>query len=132
MQNTFDHAYKKNASINNWYLYANKVESGIVFYFFDNGAGVINTAHKQLIDKFKISKKSLLESVLNGEFRSRTKFPNRNKGFPEIKSFLDSDYVGLQMILTNEVRYFKDKDNHIPLDDLKNSFQGTLLVWLLK
>jgi len=132
MQNTSDHAYKDNAIISNWYLYARKVEKGIAFYFFDNGLGVISTASKKILDKVKIGQKSILESILNGEFRTRTNLSYRGKGFPEIKKFLDSDSVGLQMILTNKVRYFKSEENQIPLDNLKNNFQGTLVVWLLK
>jgi anti-sigma regulatory factor (Ser/Thr protein kinase) len=132
MQNTFDHAYKKNAIISNWYLYAKKVDKGIAFYFFDNGLGIITTARKKFIDKFNIGQKSILESILNGDFRTRTNLPHRGQGFIDIKKLLDSDSVGLQMILTNKVRYFKNEDTHIPLDNLKNNFQGTLVVWLLK
>lgn len=133
MTNTDNHAYE-NEEFRNWYLFAYKVDAGIAFYFFDNGKGIINTAKKNLLEKalsyaFSLGHESLMEAVLNGNYRSATGLPYRNKGLPEIKDFLIDSQVLLPIILTNKIFCFPSKNEyHIN----KYNFRGSLFAWILE
>lgn len=142
MRNTSDNAYKdsnKNfVPLRNWYFFAAKVKSGLSFYFLDNGQGIINTAKPKLKDMSsyfgnKNAEINLLQEVLNGEFRSRTKLPYRGKGLPEIKEFFDSKHTIISTIITNNILY---RRNNIKNEEIfnknKKCFNGTLYVWIVK
>lgn len=134
MTNTDQHAYPKNASISNWYLYAHKVESGVAFYFFDNGKGILKTAKKKLLEKlqkitFGLDPKNLLESTLNGEFRSQTGKKYRNKGLPEIHKFLTGKNITNAIILTNNI--FADLTLG-KSKKLEYNFEGSFFIWIIK
>lgn len=142
MRNTDDHAYKDKlihfVPLRNWYFFAAKVKHGVSFYFLDNGEGIINTAKPKLKDLTsyigdKNSEVRLLKEVLNGEFRSRTKLPNRNRGLPEIKNFFDSQNVIASTIITNHVLYKKNRILKEEVFERKNKqFNGTLYAWIVK
>lgn len=135
MTNTDDHAYDEDGELRNWYLFAVKLEQGLSFYFFDNGKGVLKTAKKRILEEalekipFSYGHKSLMQSVLNGEFRSATKKKYRNKGLPEINEFLTNDTVLLPLILTNRVYTNPNEKKYYKID---HNFRGTLFVWMLK
>ena len=140
MRNTDDHAYDEEADeftpLRNWYFFAGKVQDGVSFYFLDNGKGIIKTAKQKLSD-FSVYlgasniESKIMEEVLSGEFRSRTKLPNRNKGLPEIKDFFVSDDILISTIITNNVVYnhIDGKENFVVT---KIPFRGTLYIWIVK
>lgn len=140
MRNTDDHAYDDEADaftpLRNWYFFAGKVQDGVSFYFLDNGKGIIKTAKQKLRDisvymgASSIEHK-IMEEVLSGEFRSRTKLPNRNKGLPEIKDFFVSDDILISTIITNNLVY-NNIDGHESFEVKKIPFRGTLYIWIVK
>jgi len=134
MTNTDQHAYPEDAPISNWYLYAHKVKSGVAFYFFDNGKGILKTAKKKLLEKveeltFGLDSLSLLNSTLNGEFRSQTGKKYRNKGLPEINDFLTSESIEKSIILTNNI--FVDLSLG-KSKKLEYNFEGSFFIWIMK
>lgn len=136
MTNTDNHAYSKNIEFRNWYLFSVRVEKGTAFYFFDNGKGILTTAKKSLLETvttevagFSFSYESVMNAVLNGDYRSATGLPYRNKGLPEIKDFLIESFVSSPIILSNKAFYTLDSNNFIKTDF---NFRGTLFVWILK
>lgn len=140
MRNTDDHAYLHANSnfvpLRNWYFFAVKVDEGVSFYFIDNGEGIINTAKPKLRDYTvymgnQNAEINLLNEVLNGDFRSRTKQPYRGKGLPEIKEFFDSQDVIKSTIITNNIIFIKEGTKEL-FEKKKKSFNGTLYAWILK
>jgi len=135
MQNTDDHAYDEDGELRNWYLFAIKLEKGISFFFFDNGKGVLKTAKKNILEKvvekanFSYGHESLMQSVLNGDYRSATGLTNRNRGLPEINQSLTEDGIELPIILTNRIYA---RLNEREYRKLKYNFRGTLFIWILK
>lgn len=136
MTNTDNHAYDEDGELRNWYLFGSKLDNGsVAFFFFDNGKGILKTAKKNLIEKalsklpFALKHKNIMNSVVNGEYRSITGLSYRNKGLPEINEFLTSNAVTLPIILTNKV-YFKpqEKNNY---KKTKHNFKGSLFTWIL-
>lgn len=137
MQNTDDHAYDFNAILDNWYLFAIRLEKGIGFYFFDNGRGIIKTAREKIIDKaygvIGLKQSNIMKSVLNGEFRSRTKLSYRGKGLPQINKFLMDNSVSSPIIITNKIFFTKDENSDsVFYDNLNYNFKGSLFIWILK
>jgi len=136
MLNTDNHAYDEDlekTTIDNWYLFAVKLDDKIIFYFFDNGKGITKTARNKIIDKayglINLEQKNILQSVLKGEFRSKTGIGHRGKGLPQINELLTDNKVGLSVILTNKVRrYYNNIDDYkkVPYD-----FRGSLFIWTL-
>jgi len=135
MTNTDNHAYDEDGEFRNWYLFAIRVESGVAFYFFDNGKGVLKTAKKNLLEHalkitpFSYGHESLIKAVLKGDYRSATGDNFRNKGLPEINQFLTGNSVSFPIILTNKIHCSPS------LNEFKvtqHDFRGTLFVWLLK
>lgn len=135
MTNTDNHAYNEDGELRNWYLFASKIDTGVSFFFFDNGRGIIKTAKKNLIEKaldklsFSLKHKNIMNSVLNGEYRSITGKTYRNKGLPEINEFLTSNDVALPIILTNKVYSMPQEKNNYR--KTKHNFKGSLFTWIL-
>jgi hypothetical protein len=122
--------------IDNWYLFAVKLEKGVAFYFFDNGKGIAKTARVKIIDKayrlIGLEQTNILQSVLKGEFRSRTGIGHRGKGLPQINEFLTDNSIKLSVILTNKVFSISDNNATIPkYEKVKYNFRGSLFVWVL-
>lgn len=133
MTNTDNHAYNSEI-FRNWYLFAAKVENGISYYFFDNGQGIIKTAKKNMIEtaidySFSLGHRSLMKSVLNGEYRSATGKAYRNKGLPEINDFLIEEEVGHSVILTNRLFCLPREAQCLKSE---YEFRGTLFAWIFK
>ncbi|MCT7551960.1 hypothetical protein N5T67_03815 [Aliarcobacter butzleri] len=161
MQNTDDHAYKDesednqdksednqdksedNKKINpddikrNWYLFAVQLQKGIAFYFFDNGEGITKTARKSILEKayglIQLKQEKILESTLNGEFRSATKLRNRNKGLPQVNDLLVNNDIISSVILTNKVLSIYDGGDTKTrkFKKIDYNFKGSLFVWIL-
>jgi len=137
MENTEDHAYiNKKDCLNDWYLYANKIEDRVIFYYFDNGEGIINTIRttkmEDALKKIGYTKEEkLLASAFNGELRSNTNLPYRGKGLMDINHYLENEDIVAFMVLTNNVIYSKLNDV-ISSEKLKNNFQGTFFLWVIE
>lgn len=139
IRNTDDHAYEEEhnpfAPLRNWYFFAGKVQDGISFYFLDNGKGIINTAKQRIFDKLYLAtdnlEPKLLEDVMNGNNRSRTNLSNRNKGLPEIKDFFQNADIMFSTIISNNTIY-KNNNGTITYEKKKQSFSGTLYIWIIK
>lgn len=135
MTNTDNHAYDNEGELRNWYLFAVKLERGLSFYFFDNGKGILETAKKNILEStlgkvsFSLGHASLMQATLDGDYRSATGKKHRNKGLPQINTFLTSDSVELPILITNKISSRLDKKNHIKN---KYNFNGTLFVWILE
>ena len=135
MTNTDNHAYDNEGELRNWYLFAIKLESGLAFYFFDNGKGVLETAKKTILEStlgkisFSLGHESLMKATLDGDYRSATGKRHRNKGLPQINNFFISDGVELPIIITNKIYCRPNKDLY---RKNKHNFSGTLLVWILE
>ncbi len=135
MTNTDNHAYDEDGELRNWYLFASKIDTGVAFFFFDNGKGIIKTAKKNLMEKafeklsFSLKHKNIMDSVLNGEYRSITGKTYRNKGLPEINEFLTSNDVALPIILTNKVYSMPQEKNNYR--KTQHNFKGSLFTWIL-
>lgn len=142
MQNTHDHAYDEEEEIDEdntrrtWYLFAVQLTNGIAFYFFDNGKGITKTARKSIIEKafgkISLEQCKILESTLNGEYRSVTNLPNRNKGLPQINELLKNNDIMSSIILTNKVvNYYDLKSKTNMFKKIDYNFKGSLFVWIL-
>lgn len=135
MTNTDNHAYSEEGELRNWYLFGARIETGVAFFFFDNGRGIIKTAKRTLVEKalgkLNLRDRSIIRSVLNGEYRSATGKAYRNKGLPEINEFLTRDDVKLPIILTNRVYSMPIPKDDIKYNKTKHNFKGTLFTWIL-
>ena len=136
MTNTDHHAYSEDKELRSWYMFASKLDAGgVAFFFFDNGKGIIKTAKKSLMEialvklPFALKHKNIMNSVLNGEYRSVTGLPYRNKGLPEINEFLTSNDVKLPVIITNKVYSMPQETNNYR--KTKHNFKGSLFTWIL-
>lgn len=135
MTNTDNHAYDEDGVLRNWYLFGSRIDGGVAFFFFDNGKGIIKTAKKNLIEKalnsinFSLKHKNIMRSVLNGEYRSATGKPYRNKGVPEINAFLTRIDVKYPIILTNKIYTLPQKRDGFA--KTKHNFKGTLFTWII-
>ncbi len=76
-----------------------------------------------------LAQASIMKAVLEGEYRSATNKPNRNKGLPQINNFLKEKIIELPIILTNKIYYLPQEKRSIKAN---TNFRGTLFVWMLK
>lgn len=135
MTNTDNHAYDNVGQLRNWYLFAVKLEAGLSFYFFDNGKGILETAKKTILEStlgkisFSLGHESLMKATLDGDYRSATKKKHRNKGLPQINTFLTEDGVSLPIIITNKISSYLKNEKYIKN---KYNFSGTLFVWIFE
>lgn len=141
MGNTREHAYDgtgdetliaKRKYSPKWWLMAvyNENTSNVSFTILDNGKGIPNTVRKKFFEKiFRIFKKTdyqLIQSALNGDFRTRTKNRWRGKGLPNIYQTFQKEHVSNLVIISNKA-YLNYE--HSIFKDLDIPFQGTLLSW---
>lgn len=139
MENTEAHADPNNAGSENWWLTI-KVDiknREAYFAFMDHGVGIIESLKtkpesnlmKKWLETMKASLKSNIEiinSMLDGEHKSRTGLPNRGKGIPELKRSYSRNFIKNLVIITNDVYIDLDKS----IDKRVNpSFSGTFINW---
>lgn len=131
------------ARSNKWYLMANfdKINNKINFVFLDTGFGIPKTINKNYKEKvaqilqnsvgelgfiFAAPEAHLIESALQGGFRTKTNQHFRGKGLPCIYEFYKNNYIQDLIIISNYgyidcVRNYKIQ--------LMNKFHGTLYSW---
>ena len=139
--NTRHHAYSTSNDISKWYAYAwyDKEDQSVRFTLLDTGDGIPTTVRKnwkekllQLSNRIGIGRSQdsdLIESVLNGDFRTQTQKPYRGRGIPMIQSYDDDGYTTELIIISN--RGYVCKANDVKME-LSVPLQGTLYAWRLK
>lgn len=100
MTNTKSHAYgNRHFTINSWYLYAECGDDKLYITFIDTGLGIPDTILKKVLEnlKDKYMKRNrdaqYILSALKGDFRTRTREKNRNKGMPEIFNYYKDNKI---------------------------------------
>ncbi len=135
MNNTAEHAFDEGAINPMWYLMAvfNKEKDEIKYTFLDAGAGIPATVRakniiERVFQKAKISDSDLVESALEGEFRSRTGSDNRGNGLPEIKKAWKEKKISDLIVISRNAFVFAGRKS----SNLERSFIGTTLIWKIK
>ena len=141
MNNSVEHAYRKEMKKNSkWYLMAkyDSINENIKFSFLDIGEGIPNTVNrnhkekiKMILDKIvplnlNIEDSFLIQSALDGEFRSETKQGHRGKGLPTIYEASKGNYIRDLIIFANK-GYVNCANNY--KEDIVSTFKGTLFTW---
>ena len=137
MSNTQEHAYNGNKKhYDNWLLFLQfyPEKSSIDFIFLDTGYGIPTTVRKQKLEvarqwfaklgKTEFNESDLVNSALNGAFRTRTKKRHRGKGLPKIYKYYNEGYINELNILSNKACITPDKQF-----DLMKEMTGTLYFW---
>jgi hypothetical protein len=137
MQNTNNHASANTKDSYNWWLYSfeDRQNDLLHFTFLDIGVGVFNSLsvrnwRTKLMEAAKFtSNLSLVDDLINGKIRSRTKRTDRGKGIPQIyDSSLDPIFEDFY-ILSNDI-LMNTKSNKRLL--LQEEFHGTMYYWTIK
>lgn len=133
MANTKQHAYGKSHEQGKWWLMAchDEQNNHVNFTFLDNGQGIPKTIKKKFIEKLKgkiglDNDGELINSAMNGDFRSSTGLEFRGKGLPTIKKHSDDGVIDNLMVISNR-GCVNCKSNTVK--KLGNNFYGTLLDW---
>lgn len=88
MENTRHHAYDESCGFlpKEWYIFAECIDEKIVVTFLDTGLGIPATVRKSIRDflPFNGDDAKLMQSTLNGDWRTETEDRNRGKGLPKI------------------------------------------------
>lgn len=142
MNNTREHAYKKDASFPRWYIAAHHCheDNKVTLTFLDGGMGIphtINTKFSEkirailsrstsLLEELKISDSDLILSAMKGEFRTRTRQGYRGKGLPGIKDACDKGNISNLTVVSNRGFVNIDQGDKFDLDC---TFRGTLFSW---
>ncbi|TXJ12785.1 ATP-binding protein [Brachyspira aalborgi] len=100
MTNTKSHAYgNSHFTINSWYLYAECIDDKMYITFIDTGLGIPDTILKKVLENLKDKYTKInrdaqyMLSALKGDFRTRTREKNRNKGLPEIFNYYKDNKI---------------------------------------
>lgn len=135
--NTKQHAYN-NSDLPKWYAYARYDNAGIEFSILDTGSGIPSTVRKNWLEKIneliaklpiiQTSDGKLLKSVIDGEFRTKTKEKYRGKGIPMIAEQNRNNYIKNLIIVSNN-GYVVVGENE---KDLRSPLKGTLYYWRIE
>jgi len=130
MANTRDHAYGPEDKDRQWWLIAryNDAEDKVEFAFLDNGYTIPRTIQQNFVEKAIGIDSSLIESALNGKFRTRTRKRHRGKGLPRMKQYNDQGFIKDLTIVSR--RAFV-RCNTGEVKNTGSRFHGTLLTWSL-
>lgn len=136
--NTKQHAYDRKSNLPKWYAYARYYNDGIDFSILDTGLGIPSTVRKNFTEKLnllivklpivKTSESKLLESVIDGEFRTKTKERYRGKGIPMVAEQCKNKYIENLTIVSNSGFVTIGHNTK----DLTTPLKGTLYYWRIK
>jgi len=140
ISNSTQHAFHENVGHLRWFAYANFNHeiNNIEFSLLDTGEGIPDNVKKSFfeeVQKFISNNLSittidhkLIESALNGDFRTGTQKTYRGKGMPQIKKYFDSGYIKNLTIISGYgyVSLFNKKSFA-----LNSKFEGTLYNWTM-
>lgn len=141
IQNTIGHAYPKTNSLyscnkrnkDSWFLFARYQDelNTIEIAFLDTGVGIPRTVKRNFTDILRtLSDKSdanLIQSALEGEFRTETKKRTRGKGLPSIYEKYKQGKLEELAIISNK-GYIKGEERK----RLPAKFSGTLFSWKIR
>jgi len=137
MQNTNNHASGKTEIEYDWWLYRylDKNKGIIHFTFLDIGVGVFKSLPvmnfiRKLSNTANItSNLDLVDELLSGKIKSRTKRKDRGKGIPQIYDQSKDNMFKEFYILSNDILIDTKKDTKIKLNE---EFYGTLYYWTME
>ncbi len=137
MQNTNNHASGKSKIEYDWwiYRYLDKSKGIVHFTFLDIGVGVFNSLPvmnflRRLKNTANISSNlDLVEDLLNGKIKSRTKRKDRGKGIPQIYEQSKDEMFKDFYILSNDILIDAKNDINLKLEE---EFYGTLYYWTME
>lgn len=146
MNNAKQHAYLEDDILEKkWQIFLSCEKEKIVLIFLDTGRGIPDTVKRdfkeQIIQKMllmNIDEARLLESALEGNFRSSTGEKNRGQGLPQINNFLKSEVVLEPVLYSGRAMCtFGTGCKLIPIHgktkfwQLEGNFEGTLYEWAM-
>lgn len=133
MSNTCEHAYtKESMKLNKWYLFAQKDNDVFKFTFVDIGLGIPKTVRTRFLERTFKSESHIIESALNGEFRTKTGKEFRGKGLPKIKECVSEQNLKNFTIISNKgcCRIVNNgAQSFIDNNELKMPIIGTVYYW---
>jgi hypothetical protein len=137
MSNTVSHSASQH-----WYIYAERIGlKKLRFVFFDTGRGIPNTVRlnfRENILRFFggqkiVSDAELIQSALEGNFRTRTNEAFRGKGLPQIAKTLRADHISCGAVNSGqgrcEIGINSSKEPVYAAQSYDREFQGTLYYW---
>jgi len=134
MTNTVNHAAGASAEKEKWWLsvYCDKAENIARFSFVDNGIGIFESLRQAgWLSKLKDflgfeTRDKILQSILNGDHRSRTGLSYRGRGLPTIYKKLQLNMLDDLIIVSNDVYANASTGDFRVMDE---AFSGTFLYW---
>lgn len=136
MTNTTQHAYNNDKGDMNayWYLYAEDEGQAIKFVFLDTGEGIPATVKRTFPERVKqlITKncdEELLESALNGAFRTSTGKSYRGRGLPDICRDIKTNPGAEMQLISGRGECSVSYNGNVVACGLNNNIGGTLFVW---
>lgn len=140
--NTIQHAYDRDKRHNKWYIYArfDPLSQEIFFAILDTGHGIPTTVKTKFLETVQrlanalfpgslLVDAKIIQSALNGEFRTQTGLGYRGKGIPRIAHYCNVKYISDLKIVSAQ-GYVSHEDNR--LEALPDGFIGTLYSWKMK
>lgn len=136
MQNTNNHASAGQSVTYDWWLYEyeDKGKNLMHYTFLDIGIGIFESlpVKKYVIDVLKLleirSNLDLVDDLLAGKIKSRTKRPERGKGIPQIYELSKDPLYKDFYILSNDIMINTKTDERT---ELREPFLGTLYYWTI-
>jgi hypothetical protein len=135
MGNTNEHAGRDERVT--WYVssYADDSAGKMRFTFFDSGLGIFETIEKNALAAWiqkagltMATPEALMQGLLAGELRSRTREKTRGKGLPFMKQDVDEGLIQDLVIIANDVRADVARGT---VRRTRTWFGGSFLTWSL-
>lgn len=139
MTNAVQHAYIDNTSemLEQWYLCVEDTKEHLRFVFLDTGAGIPSTVRRSfgeyVLKGIINDDDKILRSAFQGEFRTRTREPNRGRGLPSIYDYCKNGVVEEMLVFSGNGFCSFSKVNNFVIETKKlhNYITGALYVWTI-
>jgi hypothetical protein len=143
MENTVLHAYPDHADAvhlqRRWWLMGMKIphEHEFSFAFYDQGRGIPGTIRVKFWDKWRVpflSETNVMlvrRAIEEGAF-SRTGDPNRGRGLPTLKAYIDMSPKGELVVITGKVCLKYRCQQEVEVFKMPVSLNGTLIIWRIQ
>ena len=135
MQNTFDHAHRRQLGQERWWasVYYDEADRVAHFTFFDTGVGIFGSREvsglREHVRAFFASDPEFLKDIFEGQIASRTGITWRGQGLPRIYQRVKRGELTNMVVITNRVKGYLDSSNFVALN---REFIGTLYHWELR
>lgn len=110
-----------------WYMFAKYQDNYVELVILDTGLGIPNTVKKNFLEKIRLwpdsDDASLIQSALNGDFRTQTKQGYRGKGLPEIFNYYANGVIK-NIVIISKHGYINGREKK----NLTGKFNGTLFA----